>query len=58
MANPDQKTILIEETKKEIIEICKNFQINSGSTDSEIMKILSDLASLYETQERSKFGFR
>ena len=37
MANPDQKTILIEETSKEIIKICKKFQDDSGSSNSKVI---------------------
>ncbi len=36
MANPDQKTILIKQTTKEIIEICKKFQDDTGSSNSEV----------------------
>ena len=36
MANPDQKTILIEQTSKDIIKICKKFQDDSGSSNSEV----------------------
>ena len=39
MANPDQKTIFFEETSKDIIKICKNFQANSGSSDSEVKNL-------------------
>ena len=58
MANPDQKTILIEQTSKEIIEICKKFQDDSGSSNSEVKTILREIASLWETKEKNKFGFR
>ena len=42
MANPDQKTILIEETSKDIIKICKKFQVDSGSSDSEVKNLLRE----------------
>ena len=58
MANPDQKTILIEETSKEIIKICKKFQDDSGSSDSEVKILLREIASLWEIEEKNKFGFR
>ena len=58
MANPDQKTILIEQTSKNIIEICKKFQDESGSTNSEVKILLRELARLWETEEKNKFGFR
>ena len=58
MANPDQKTILIEQTSKEIIEICKKFQDDSGSSDSEVKTLLIEIAKLWAIDERNKFGFR
>ena len=48
MANPDQKTILIEETSKDIIKICKKFQADSGSSDSEVKTLLKEIARLWE----------
>ena len=58
MANPDQRTILIEQTSKDIIEICKKFQYDSGSTNSEVKILLREIASLWETEETNKFGFK
>ena len=58
MANPDQKTILIEETSKDIIKICKRFQDNSSSSDSEVKTLLRDVARLWEIEEKNTFGFR
>ena len=58
MANPDQKTILIEQASKDLIEICKKFQSNSGSSNSEVKSLLKDIAILWDTEEKSKFGFR
>ena len=58
MANPDQKTILIEETSKDIIKICKKFQADSGSSDSEVKKLLTELARLWQFEEKNTFGFR
>ena len=58
MANPEQKTILIEETSKDIIEICKKFQDDSGSSNSEIKTLLREIARLWEIEENNKFGFR
>ena len=58
MANPDQKTILIEQTSKDIIEICKKFQDNSGSSNSEVKTLLKEIARLWETEKKNKFGFR
>ena len=58
MANPDQKTILIEQTSTDIIEICKKFQNDSGSSNSEVKTLLREIAILWDTEEKNKFGFR
>ena len=58
MANPDQKKILIEETSKDIIKICKRFQANSSSSDSEVKNLLIEIARLWEIEEKNTFGFR
>ena len=59
MANPDQKTILIEQAYKEIKEICKKLQDDSGSSDKDIKNLLTELAILWGTEEEeNKFGFR
>ena len=52
MANPDQKTILIEQTSKDIIEICKKFQDDSGSSNSEVKNLLREIASLWKIEEK------
>ena len=58
MANPDQKTILIDQTSKDIIEICKKFQDDSGSSNSEVKILLREIAKLWETEGTNKFRFR
>ena len=58
MANPNQKTILIQETSKDIIKICKKFQADSGSSDSEVKNLLREIARLWEIEEKNRFGFR
>ena len=58
MANPDQKTILIKQTTKEIIEICKKFQDDSEASDSEVKNLLREIARLWEIEEKNTFGFR
>lgn len=58
MANPNQKTILIEETSKDIIKICKKFQADSGSSDSEVETLLREIARLWGIEEKNTFGFR
>ena len=58
MANPDKKRTLINQTSKEIIEICKKFQDNSGAPDSEVKTLLREITRLWEIEEKNKFGFR
>ena len=58
MANPDQNTILIEQAFEDIKEICKKFQDDSGSSNSEVKTLLNKIASLWDSDENTKFGFR
>ena len=58
MANPDQKTILIEQATKDIKEICNKFQEDSGSSNSEVKALLREISISLETKEENKFGFR
>ena len=46
MAIPEQKTTLINQTSKDIIEICKKFQDDSGASDSEVKTLLREIARL------------
>ena len=48
MANPDQKTILLEQAYDELKTICTNFQDQSGATDMEVKTLLRELARVYE----------
>ena len=50
MANPDQKTILLEQAYKEIKEICTKFQEDSGASDMEVKTLLSELARVWEKE--------
>ena len=58
MANPNPKKILIKETSKDIIKICKKFQADSGSSDSEVETLLREIARLWGIEEKNTFGFR
>ena len=58
MANPNQKKRLIEETSKDIIKICRKFQADSGSSDSEVETLLREIARLWGIEEKNTFGFR
>ena len=48
MANPDQKTILLEKAYDELNAICTKFQEQSGATDMEVKTLLRELARVYE----------
>ena len=45
MANPDQKTILIDQAFKDPKEICKKYHEDTGSSNSEVKSILRELSS-------------
>ena len=48
MANPDQKTILLEQAYDELKTIFTKFQDESGATDMEVKTLLRELARVYE----------
>ena len=48
MANPNQKTILLNQAYDELKEICTKFQDESGATDMEVKTLLRELARVYE----------
>ncbi len=48
MANPDQKTILLQQAYDELKAICSKFQDESGATDMEVKTLLRELARVYE----------
>ena len=48
MANPDQKTIQLEQAYDELKVICAKFQDESGATDMEVKTLLRELARVYE----------
>ena len=47
MANPDQKTILLEQAYDEIKIICTKFQDESGATDMEVKTLLRELPRVW-----------
>ena len=49
MANPDQKTILLEQAYDELKGICTKFQDESRAKDMEVKTLLRELARFYET---------
>ena len=50
MANPNQKTILLEQAYEDIKEICIKFQQDSGASDMEIKTLLRELARIWEKE--------
>ena len=48
MANPDQKTILLEQAYEEIKVICSKFQEESRAKDMEVKTLLRELAKVRE----------
>ena len=60
MANPDQKTILIDDAFEEIKDICTNLQKNSGASNLEVKNLLKLIMNEWEEKEEQKtfFGFR
>ena len=48
MANPDQKTIVLEKAYEELKAICNKFQDESGATDMEVKTLLRELARVYD----------
>ena len=60
MANPDQKTILIDNAFEEIKNICINLQKDTDASNSELKSLLKLI--MYELAEREEqktgFGFR
>ena len=60
MANPDQKTILIDNAYKEIKNICINLQEDTDFSDLEVKNLLKQILSEWEDklEEKTSFGFR
>ena len=48
MANPDQKTVLLEQAYDELKAICTKFQDQSGATDMEVKILLRELARVWQ----------
>ncbi len=58
MANPDKKTILIEQAFEDIKEICIKYQNDSGASNSEIKSLLMEIANVWGKEVKNNFGFR
>ena len=57
MANPDQKTILIENAFEEIKNICINLQKDTDASNLEIKSLLKLIMYEWEEKEEEKTGF-
>ena len=57
MANPDQKTILIDNAFEEIKNICINLQKDTDASNSELKSLLKQIINEWEEKEEQKTGF-
>ena len=57
MANPDQKTILIDNAYEEIKEICINLQKDTDASNSEVKSLLKLILNKWEEKKEQKIGF-
>ena len=57
MANPDQKTILIDSAFEEIKNICINLQIDTNASNLEVKSLLKLIMNKWEEKEEQKTGF-
>ena len=57
MANPDQKTILIDNAFEEIKNICMNLQKDTNASDLEVQSLLKLIINEWEEKEEQKTGF-
>ena len=57
MANPDQKTILINNAYDEIKKICINLQKDTGASNLEVKNLLKVIMNEWEDKKKQKTGF-
>ena len=57
MANPDQKTILIENAFEEMKNICINLQKNADTSNLEVKNLLKLIMNEWQEKEEQKTGF-
>ena len=60
MANPDQKTILIDNAYEEIKNICINLQKDTDASNLEVKSLLKIIMNEWEEKQKKKndFGFK
>ena len=57
MANPDQKTILIDNAFEEIKNICINLQKDTNASNLEVKSLLNLIMNDWEEKQEQKIGF-
>ncbi len=57
MANPDQKTTLIDNAYEEIKKICINLQKDADASNLEVKSLLKLITNEWEEKEEQKTGF-
>ena len=57
MANPDQKTILIDSAYEEIKNICITLQKDTDASNLEVKNILKLIMNEWEEKKEQKTGF-
>ena len=57
MANPDQKTIFIDNAYEEIKSICINLQKDTDASNLEVKSLLKLIMKEWEEKEEQKSGF-
>ena len=57
MANPDQKTIFIDNAYDEIKNICINLQKDADVSNIEVKSLLKLIINKWEEKEQQKTGF-
>ena len=61
MANPDQKTILVDNALEGIKNICINLQKDTDASNSELKSLLKLIINVWEEkneEQKTGFGFR
>ena len=57
MANPDQKTLLIDNAYEEIKNICIKLQKDSDASNLEVKSLLKLIMNEWDGKEQKKTGF-
>ena len=57
MANPDQKSVLIDKAYEEIKNICINLQKDTDASNFEVKSLLKLIMNEWEEKEEQKIGF-